>query len=345
MPLEIPANFYRAKHVDMLAGQVDERYPSNGNPYLFVSGYLLPGAQDVALNPAQPKLNPVLFDARMPPIQELRSHPGEYDQVSAKLPSLQPDVAVRIEGMGIVLKDQAATNVQRTVGDPTIVAADVDDAMWFIVKRTGTAGNYGFTIPRTIVTGLDTTAMPMLSLYNPATDGCLGVTGASPGLGATETVADYFNGHITVTGLAVEPSGASFKYDPSAGYSVHLSLERKAVDFINADVVSGDTCYIVGAAFKWGQLANAGDYSLYRPNSELIEVSLDMLLCLGDAPNGNMWKWWRFPRAQQVMRPERQFSSASGEANSPEARWRVKPVGIDILGASYVYDEDTIILP
>ena len=117
------------------------------------------------------------------------------------------------------------------------------------------------------------------------------------------------------------------------------------VDYIDPELASGDNALIIGIAFKWGQLANTGDYSMVQPYGAITRCSIDFLLCLGDMQNeGKIWQHDRFLNCQQVRLPAQTYSSTDGAARKTSYEWRVKAY-TGRFGGSYYKESDTIVVP
>jgi hypothetical protein len=318
---------------------LDEDFVHNGSYVVFVDGKRIPGSVGVEYNPPQPKLNPIIEDARQGPVAELRSY-GEFGELSVRCATQQAGVITRLLGMGTRLLSQPDVNLGRTVGDPLAVAAEVNDAEWHLVKLLGLADPYQAVINRTFFTDLEETPFK-ISAYDIAGARCVAV--GTPPMGGVITLMDQFTGKFGMTDMTL--AGAyKLVFDPSQVYMVKLGAERVAVDYIDPDLVPGEAAIILGIAYKHGQLRNPSDYSLVSPYERPHRVGIDLLMPLGDAPEGRVWKHKRFYWCESYVPPTETTSGDREEANILDYKFRVKRVKSRYKISEFC-EEDFLIYP
>ena len=298
---------------------LDEDFVHNGSYVVFIDGKRIPGGVGVEYNPPQPKLNPIIEDARQGPVAELRSY-GEFGELTVRCATQQAGVITRLLGMGTRLLTQAEVNTERQVGNPAAPAAEVNDAEWHLVKLTGDPGPYQAVINRTFFTDLEESPYK-ISAYDIVGKGCIDVE--ELGVGGVVTLIDQFTGQFGISDMVLD---GQFKilFDPSQVYMVKLGAERVAVDYIDPNLVPGDPAIILGVAYLHGQLVNASDYSLVSPYERPQRVGVDLLMPLGDAPEGRVWKHKRFYWCESYVPPTETTSGDREEANILDYKFRVK---------------------
>lgn len=312
---------------------------TNGMPNVFVDGQHIPGVKRFSAAEPQATINNEPVDARIAPEYFLRSW-SEPGDIMLELNNFDMRSRVLLTGQGASAELAADVNVDRTIGDPTAVANAVEDAEWWIVPCTTSGAAAQVDLDRVLESDLPTDgakgAEYFVNHYNPSSHAVRDVT-ASP-VSGTLSIVDRYKGQFRVTGATLTVSGDVFRYDPTQNYSVLLGGVRRKVHR-DPNLEPQEYCCIIGVAYKWGQLPGTGDMSMYTPQSTPRRVVVDTLLCLGDTPEGLLWRRRRYPHCESISTPPESFDAENSRATTLEFHLRMKPNPSLQRKSLYAYDD------
>lgn len=329
---------------------MNEDFGGIGNWFPVVNGVLIP-CENVNFNLPQPTYAEVKNDARLLPIAKYPQIGQEY-YVELDVPTTQPQIEAALRGL--TLLPRTTVNTNRQVGTLAVALATAD-AEWFALK-INISGDV-FEIPRLDYVNPDLTTF-ILSWYNSVGQVC-----QDPALISGHTFTYSYpldnsrylgNIHATRTHNAFA-AGDTFTYDANTPIKVTFGTDSLVIDnkHIDPNLKTGDTAIILGATYKWGQIAtaNVDSYSwLYKLYQSRQDMPLEFWMPLGKSATSLRFRHRTIHRAQLTNIPD--FGATTGKANAANMmKYRfdiIQFTGQNATAAvnvSDLYEEEVIELP
>lgn len=301
-----PVNPLQFMPSQIVKSYMNEKFGGPANWFCAVNGVYIP-TEMVRTNLPEPDRDRIRLDPRMPAVATYPTIAGAEFSVELDVPSYQQDVETRLYGK--TLKDFAATNTFRQVGTLAVPTA-TSHCEWFLLKASASGSNKQVTIPRLDFQGHDASTSKYY-YYNYASGAVSLVTTMSPaGVISFPNDNSQWIGEVNIAGF----NPTLITYDSNTNYRVSFSsgVDQLVIDqrHIDPNLVDGDSALIVGASYKFLQLAEANSYSYLFRMFEASEVPIDLYMSLGRSARSRVLLSRHIQRAQLLNIPD--FGETSG---------------------------------